>query len=93
MKCSDITKRRILETGVRLWHSSSDNVTARAIARELGITHPAVSYHFPDGIKHAVAEHAIKISDSRIIVQLIAVNHKLVSHFTENEKKKWLRSC
>lgn len=84
-KQSDITKRLILETGVKLW----PNVTAREIARRMGKTHPMVVYHFSEKqLKDAVAVHAVETDNSKVIAQLIATKHKAVKKLTPEERSK-----
>jgi AcrR family transcriptional regulator len=71
----DKTREKILEAGVKLW----PHVTLQSIASLTGMTHPAILYHFPDGtIKGAVAEYAVKIGESRVIVALMAEKHPAV---------------
>ena len=71
----DKTREKILKAGVDLWPHASPT----AIARELDMTHPAVLYHFPDdSLLDAIAEYAVKIGESRVILQLIASRHKAV---------------
>lgn len=75
------TRTRILESGLKLW----PNVTPSSIAADLGITHAAVLYHFPD-VKEAVAQYALEVDCSRVIVQLLASNHKLVKSMSGSER-------
>lgn len=82
-------KEKILNTGVKLWHKSPELVTARGIARALGISHPVIGYHFPQGIKNAVAEYAVMKGYEVIIIQLIANNHPAIKNLTDKEKKHY----
>lgn len=75
------TRTRILESGLKLW----PDVTASSIAADLGITHATVLYHFPD-IKEAVAQYAVDTDCSRVIVQMLASNHKLVKSMSGSER-------
>lgn len=90
MKHGERMKLKMLQTGIEVWHKSHKDVTARNIARVLGMAHTAVYYHFPLGIEKAVAKHALKIKDKTIIIQMIAMNHPVVSHFTPYDKLHWL---
>jgi AcrR family transcriptional regulator len=79
------TKQAILDAGVKLW----PKVTAREISRRLDITHPTINYHFPgDELQDAVAAHAVKTGNSRVIAQLIATKHRAVRKLTVIERQK-----
>lgn len=84
----EATKLLMLDTGVKLW----PNVTARAIARKIGLTHSAVAYHFKDDLLDQVAAHAVNTGDSKVITQLIAVNHKAVRKLSPAERMKHLKA-
>lgn len=75
------TRQAILDAGLKLW----PDVTPSNIANELDITHALVLYHFPN-VKDAVAEYAVKIDYSPVIVQMLATNHKLVKDMPANER-------
>lgn len=75
------TRTRILESGLKLW----PDVTASAIATKLGISHATVLYHFPD-IKEAVAQYALDSNCSKVIVQMLASNHKLTRNMSGSER-------
>lgn len=85
-KKGEITKRKMLNAGVKLW----PHVTARAIANELEMTHPTVAYHFGDNsdLCNAVAEYAVQIGNSRVIAQLIATKHRAVRKMPALERQK-----
>lgn len=79
------TRLDILEMGVRLWQSGVDPV-ARRIASELKLSHAAIAYHFPGNkLRKALAYHAVKTGNSRVIVQLIGEKNAAVEHMTEAE--------
>lgn len=78
----DKTKEKILTAGVELW----PNVTPFAVARKIGMTHPAVLYHFPNNLSDAVAEHAVKIGASSVVVQLMAANHPAADKLSAAER-------
>jgi len=85
------TKLRILETGLRLWRADQP-ITARRIARELDLTHGAVCYHsreWDGGLRDMIAYHAVEQGEAKVIVALIAENHKHVRHMTNEEKQKY----
>lgn len=80
------TRRDILETGVRLWSAGVDP-SARRIASELSITHAAVLYHFNSvALKKALAFHAVKTGNSRVIVQLIGLRDAAVANMGDTER-------
>lgn len=79
----DKTREKILNAGVKIWPEMS----LSKIGRETGLTHAAISYHFPlEQLRDRVAEHAVAIGESRVIVQLIAEKHPAVDHLTAGEK-------
>jgi hypothetical protein len=79
------TKERILDQAVKLW----PHVTYQSVAVLLKMTHPAIIYHFPQGmLKEAVAEHAVKTGYSRTIVQLIGEGHPAVKDLSPSEKTR-----
>lgn len=86
MKKSEKTRKLILDTGVKLW----PEVSAREIARRIGMTHAAVAYYFTDDLKDAVAIHAVRTGNSRVIAQLIARKHKAVRKLNTEERMKHL---
>lgn len=80
------TKQRILEAGVKLW----PNITVRAIAAKLGISHPLICYHFGKKIEEAIITYAIEAGKSRVIAQLIATKHPAVRKMNPVERQKHL---
>lgn len=66
-------KERILEIGLTLW----PHISAREIGRQMNMSHSAILYHFDDadGLRDAIAKHAVETGNSGIIVQLLAINH------------------
>ena len=82
------TRELILQTGLKLW----PDVTASAIATKLGISHATVLYHFPD-IKEAVAQYALDSNCSKVIVQMLASNHKLVRNMKGSERLRHFAKC
>lgn len=75
------TKEEILKAGLELW----PDVTPSTIAAKLGITHAAVLYHFSN-VKEAVAQYAVDNDCSKVIVQMLATNHKLVKDMPAAER-------
>lgn len=81
------TKEEILKAGLELW----PDVTPSTIAAKLGITHAAVLYHFPN-VKEAVAQYAVDNDCSKVIVQMLATNHKLVKDMPAAERLRHFSS-
>ena len=70
------TKEKILKAGLKLW----PNVNLYNVGKMANLTPSAVFYHFPDGtLKDAVAEHAVDVGESRIIIQLLGDNHPAIN--------------
>lgn len=89
MKAGDRTKERFLKAGLRLW----PDISALAIADETGYTHANVLYHFPgESLKDSIAEYAVQIGHSRVIVQLIANGHKAVKNLPPADRLRHLNA-
>ena len=84
------TKQNILTAGISMWLKDPMSVNAHAIARNMGMTHGAILYHFPKSVRDAVAEYAVKTDNVKIIVQLIVCNHEAIVHLTPAERAKYL---
>ena len=84
------TKRKILNVGIMMWLEDPMTVNAHAIAKRMGMTHGAVLYHFPEGVKDSVALHAVKTGNSKIICQLIVADHIAVEQMNEKIKAEYL---
>lgn len=83
MKAGNRTKQRILEAGVILW----PEVTLSNVARAVEMSHGAVLYHFPKGVlRDHIADYAVQVGESRVIVQLIAERHPAVSRMSAGER-------
>ncbi len=79
----DKTREKILNAGLKIW----PDVSLSKIGRETGLTHAAISYHFPlDQLRDRIAEHAVEVGDSRVVVQLIAERHPAVDDMPAGER-------
>lgn len=87
-------KDRILETGAQIWACDPKQVTSRKIAERLSISHAHVWYYYKSNeiLQSAIAEYAVKMKKSAVIVSLIAQNHAAVSTLTDDEKREYLNS-
>lgn len=83
-------KLRILEMGLTLWRIDPAFVTARRIGSEIGLTHSAVLYHFKNAVamKDAIAYHAVRQGESRVIAHLIAARHSSVANMSDADKQR-----
>lgn len=89
MKHGDKVKQMILDAGLILWANDPTSVSAREIGRKIKMTHANVLYHFPDdSLKDAIADQAVKTGNSRVIVQLMAIDHPAVNGMSVRERKK-----
>lgn len=96
MKAGERTKLNILETGLRLWRVDPAYVTARRIASELGMVHGSIAYHFKPGdrsLRDAIAYHAVEQGEARVIVHLIAQNHKAVAGLDDAQRLEYVRQA
>lgn len=83
------TKEKILNAGLELW----PNITLQAVSKATDLTHPGILYHFPNGtLKEAIAEYAVETGNSKVIVQLILVEHKAVSGMSPSERDDHFKS-
>lgn len=92
-KHGDAVRLRILEMGLTLWRVDPTYVTARRIASELGLTHPTILYHFKTSaaLTNAIAFHAVKQGEARVIVHLIAMKHPAVATMPDVERQAYVR--
>ena len=84
------TRKDILEAGLKVWLDDPNNVSASSVGRLCGISHAAVLYHFPYGVRDSVAEYAVEKGDQRIMAQLIVTGHKAVESLSPSERAKCL---
>lgn len=84
-------KKEILQAGIKAWHENPQSVTASNIGRMIGLTHAGVLYHFPKGLKDAVAQYAMQIGDKKIVPQLIVTKHSTAKNLTSAERSKFLK--
>lgn len=90
MKHGEKTRQKILETGLEMWLKNPNSVTANGIAKRMGLVHSAILYHFPDGVKDAVAAYALEQGNAQVIAQLIVNRHELVAGMSSAERTGWL---
>lgn len=90
MTRGELTRDKILKTGIKMWLNNPDSVTANAIAEKIGVVHATVLYHFPKGVKDSVAEYAVQTGEKKIICQLIALDHKAVRKLSQQQKTEYL---
>lgn len=92
MKHGDRRKAQILETGLQLWRQGAASVSARQIAKSLGITHTAVLYHWKtaDALKNAIAEYAVRQRDPQVVPMLIVHRHPSIDLMPVDERAKFL---
>lgn len=86
------TRDKILDAGLVLW----PNISAHAVAREVGLnSNTNVLYYFKtvDALKDAIAEHAVKTSHSKVIVQLLAVGHKAIKRMSQADRLRHLNAA
>jgi len=88
------TKQSILEVGLQVWRERPDKVNAKYIASMVGVTHGTVAYHYSnsDGLRDAIAAHAVAIQDAVVVPMLITTSHPAVAHLTVDERQGYLSS-
>lgn len=85
-------KDKILKAGIKAWLKDPASVTASNIGRMCKTSHALVLYHFPYGVKDAVAEYAVQIKQPVIISQLIVLQHDAVKDMSPSEKLNYLKA-
>lgn len=90
MNRGELTREKILKTGLKMWLNDPSTVTANAIAKKIGMTHATIIYHFPHGVKDAVAEYAVERKEKKIISQLIVLEHDSVKGLSPTERMHYL---
>lgn len=96
MTAGERTKLSILETGLRLWRVDPAYVSARRIAKELGLTHGAIQHHFRHSersLRDAIAFHCVEQGEARVIMHLIAENHKAVAHLDDGQRMEYMKQA
>lgn len=83
-------KTEILQAGLRLW----PDVSARNIGRHIGMTHTAILYHFGSAaaLRDAVAVHAVRCADARVIPALLVERHAAVAGMSIADRAAYLRA-
>lgn len=86
------TKQSILEVGLQVWRERPDKVNAKYIASMVDVTHGTVSYHYgsSDGLRDAIAAHAVAVQDDVVVPMLITTSHPAVAHLTAPERLTYL---
>ena len=82
----------ILATGLELWRDDPTAVSARRIARTLGMSHCNVLYHFKSAsaLKDALAVEAVRVGDAVVVPQLIAARHAAVADLPPADRERFL---
>lgn len=88
----NLTREKILKTGLEMWEKDPSSVNAHAISKCMGIVHGTVMYHFPDGVRDAVAAFALETGNDKVLSQLIVERHPVVAHLSSQEKAGILAS-
>jgi AcrR family transcriptional regulator len=87
-------KAKIIEAGLALWRDGK-TVSARAIGREVGITHRTCLYHFGNAValRDAVAVEAVRVGDAVIVPQLIVARHPAADALSASDRRRFLAGC
>lgn len=88
MKQGEKTRIKILEAACSIWPVTN----LAKIAEAAGLkSHRSVSYYFAtEELKDLVAEYAVNSGNSRVIVQLLAMDHIAIKSLSALERKKHL---
>lgn len=92
MKHGERRKAQILDAGLQLWREDAGSVTARGIAKLLGLTHTAVLYHCKnsDALKKSIADHAVAVGDPVVVPMLITARHAAVANMSDADRSAYL---
>jgi len=83
-------KNKILNTALKMWEQDHNNLTVMGVAKALGMNHANIYHHFPEGLKDAVAEYAVKTKNIRIVGRLIALGHPSTNDLCPTERADYL---
>jgi AcrR family transcriptional regulator len=86
---SDV-KDKILNKALKMWEQDHNNLTVMGVAKALGMNHANIYHHFPEGLKDAVAEHAVQTKNTRIVARLIALGHPATDQLCPTERAEYL---
>lgn len=92
----DRSKATIIRTALDLWREGGEKaVTARGIAKRVGLSHAGVIYHFGNtaGMMDAIKREAIESRDAQIISQLILAGDPLVAGWPQADRQAWLAAA
>jgi len=92
MKHGDRRKAQILEAGLELWRTDAASVSARRIAKMLGMTHTAILYHWKtsNALKAAIAEYAIMLRCPVVVPMLIVSKHPSIAALSLTDRVGYL---
>lgn len=85
-----VTRLKILKKGLKMWEKDPMSVNAHKISQELDIVHGTVLYHFPYGVRDAIAEYAVEVQNKRVIAHLIIESHPAVKKLAPCERAAYL---
>lgn len=83
----------IIRIGLDLWRSGGEPaVSARAIARQIGLTHAGVLYYWrgAEAMRDEIAQHAVRLGDAGVIRRLIVDGHAAVAGMDPATRQGWL---
>lgn len=83
----------IIRIGLDLWRQGGEAaVSARAIAKQVGMTHAGVLYRFQSAeqMRSEVARAAVRLGDGAVIRRLIVDGHVAVSQMDQATRQGWL---
>lgn len=86
----------IVQAGLDLWCAKGERaVTARAIARAVGLTHGGVLFHFNgmEDLKQQVKHAAIATGNTKVICEMLVARDPAVAHFTQEQRSAWLNAA
>jgi len=85
-----LTREAIIAAGLLLWREHGEAaVTTTAVGKACDVTHSALYNLFTNAeeLRQAVAEEAVRLSDPRIVAQLIATRHAAVAGMTTAQRR------
>ncbi len=93
LKRGEKTRKRILEAGLNLWIEQNGNVNAHQIAVVMDVTHSAILYHYKtvENLRNSIAEYAVKVGNSRVIMHLVALRHPSVYKLDADARARHVR--
>jgi AcrR family transcriptional regulator len=88
----DRTRAAILAAGLKLMRDDPGRLSARRVGKALGMTHSAILYHYgtSEGLRDAIAHHAVAERCPVVIRYLVAMRHPAADALSAADRRRAL---